>query len=200
MYASPWQPRPGDRRRPSWAHGGIVVALVAIGIGVGTFGSLSVRLGFVSVFWPGQAVQAVGSIWYGGWGILAGGIFPFVSNWFGDQADFWQSCLFLPANLLQSGLPAWAFRHYQADPSLRSPRALAIWLLWGILIPNAAGAIWGTLALHWRGELTGPDTLPTLMGWFAGNSLPTLVLGSAILGLFSRSVTRTRRFCLGYWA
>jgi len=46
----------------------MLALFTGIGIVVGTFGSLAVPIGFVSAFWPGQAVQSIGSIWFGWWG------------------------------------------------------------------------------------------------------------------------------------
>ena len=37
-------------------------------------------LGFVTAFWPAQAIQSVGSIWYGMWGGIASVVFPIISN------------------------------------------------------------------------------------------------------------------------
>ena len=60
-----WEFADGETRTPGIAHIVIMALFSEIGIVVGTFGSLAVPLGFVTAFWPAQAIQSVGSIWYG---------------------------------------------------------------------------------------------------------------------------------------
>jgi hypothetical protein len=40
----------------------------------------------------------------------------------------------------------------------------------------------------------------TFLGWFVGNTIPTLILGSLILKFVSPLVVRTKAFCKGLWA
>ena len=75
-----WQLEEGEVRRPGIVHIVMLALFTGIGIVVGTFGSLAIPIGFVSAFWPGQAIQAVGSIWYGMWGGIAAFVFPLISN------------------------------------------------------------------------------------------------------------------------
>jgi len=73
-----WTVQPGERRSVGVIHIVILALLIGIGFVVGAFGSISFPLGFgVNFFWTGIAVQQVGGIWFGGWGVLAGAIFPF---------------------------------------------------------------------------------------------------------------------------
>ena len=55
-----WALEEGEVRRPGIVHIVMLALFTGIGIVVGTFGSLAVPLGFVSAFWPGQAVQSIG--------------------------------------------------------------------------------------------------------------------------------------------
>lgn len=57
-----WELNEGEIRKPRMNH--VIMMALFIGIGgvVGTFGSMAVPLGFVSAFWPGQAIQSVGCI------------------------------------------------------------------------------------------------------------------------------------------
>ena len=97
----------------------MLTGLILIGAIVGAFGSISFPLGFGgNFFWTGIAVQQVGSIWFGAWGVLAGVIFPFFSNALAGT-PFYVSAAYIPANLVQSLLPAWAFRRF--DVSTHTP-------------------------------------------------------------------------------
>ena len=71
-----WTVQEGEKRSVGVIHIVITALLIGIGFVVGAFGSISFPLGFgVNFFWTGIAVQQVGAIWFGGWGVLAGTIF-----------------------------------------------------------------------------------------------------------------------------
>ena len=171
-----------------------------IGIVVGTFGSLAVPLGFVSAFWPGQAVQSIGAIWFGWWGGIAAGLFPLISNSLSGSAPLPVSIAYLPANILQGMIAAWAFRHYKANPTLQTQRDWTVWIVGGALVPNLVGAAWGSTMFFAFGLITQAAQLTTFFGWFIGNTIPTIILGSIVLKYVSPLVMRSKAFCKGYWA
>ena len=57
-----WALRPGEVRKPGLHHFVMTALFTGIGIVVGTFGSLAIPLGYITAFWPGQAIQTVGGI------------------------------------------------------------------------------------------------------------------------------------------
>ncbi len=177
----------------------VLTGLVLIGALLGAFGSISFPLGFgVNFFWTGITVQQVGSIWFGAWGVLAGIIFPFFSNALAGT-PFYISAAYIPANLVQSLLPAWAFRRFKADPALGSGRDAAI-LLTAMLISNAFGALWSPLVVLRGFGLLETQSIPLfLWGWFAGNMMAGLVFNFILLKALSRSVMRLRTFVRGWW-
>lgn len=197
---SVWGMDRGERRQPGVVHVVMLALFIGIGIVVGTLGSLAVPIGFVSAFWPGQAVQAVGGVWFGGWGVLAGMFFPFISNALSGSAPIPVSAAYLPANFLQAFLAAWAFRGLKADPRLRTTRDWVIWVVVGVLLANFLGAFWGTYVLTWFGMITASARPTALLGWFFGNSIPSLIFGSILLKYVSPMVLRSKAFVKGWWA
>ena len=95
---------------------------------------------------------------------------------------------------------AWAFRHFKAHPALKSGRDWGIWILWGAIVPNLIGAAWGSTMLVGFGLITQAAQLTTFLGWFIGNTIPTVILGSIVLKYVSPLVIRSKAFCKGYWA
>jgi integral membrane sensor domain MASE1 len=198
--SSVWDIAEGEIRRPGVVHIVILALLTGIGIVVGTFGSLAVPIGFVSAFWPGQAVQSIGAVWFGWWGGLASALFPLISNSLSGSAPLPVSIMYLPANLLQGMVAGWAFRYFKTDPSLKSQKDWIVWIVFGALLPNAIGAGWGTTVLVAFKMITPEAQLTSFLGWFIGNTLPTIVLGSLLLKFVSPLVVRARSFCKGLWA
>jgi len=195
-----WKLEEGEVRKPGIVHVVMLALFTGIGIVVGTFGSLAIPIGFVSAFWPGQAVQSIGSVWFGWWGGIAAGLFPLISNSLSGSAPLPVSIAYLPANILQGMIAGWAFRKLLADPSLKSGRDWGVWILWGALVPNAIGAAWGSTMLVAFGLVTQAAQLVTFLGWFVGNTIPTIILGSLILKYVSPLVVRSKAFCKGNWA
>lgn len=197
---SVWDIEEGEVRKPGIVHVVILALFTGIGIVVGTFGSLAIPIGFVSAFWPGQAVQSIGAIWFGWWGGIAAALFPLISNSLSGSAPLPVSIMYLPGNLLQGMIAAWAFRYFKTDPSLQTQRDWIIWIVFGALLPNFVGAAWGSTVLVAFGLVTQAAQFVTFLGWFIGNTIPTIILGSLVLKFVSPLVVKTKAFCKGLWA
>jgi hypothetical protein len=195
-----WTVQPGERRSVGVIHIVITALLIGIGFVVGAFGSISFPLGFgVNFFWTGIAVQQVGPIWFGGWGVLAGAIFPFFSNAIAGT-PFYVSLAYVPANAIQAFLPAWAFRQFKADPRLKSGRDYGI-LLVSMIISSAFGALWSTLVVLRGFGLLTTDSVPLFVwGWFGGNVVAGIVFNFILLKALSGVVIRTPAFVKKWWA
>jgi hypothetical protein len=195
-----WTVEEGERRSVGVIHIVILALLIGIGFVVGAFGSISFPLGFgVNFFWTGIAVQNVGAIWFGGWGVLAGAIFPFFSNAVAGT-PFYVSAAYIPANAVQAFLPAWAFRYFKADPRLKSWRDYGI-LLGAMVISNIFGALYSPLVVLQGFGLLTADSLPLFIwGWFGGNMLAGIVFNFILLKALSGVVIRTPAFVKGWWA
>ncbi len=178
----------------------MLALFTGIGIVVGTFGSLTIPIGFVSAFWPGQAIQAVGSIGYGMCGGIASFVFPLLSNSLSGSAPVPVSIAYIPANFVQGMTAGWAFRRFKADPRLLSTGDWLIFTLIGIIAANIFGATWGSTVLRLFGLIT-PEAHPTVVAsWFVGNTVASWILGAILLKFVSPMVIRTAAFCKGYWA
>ncbi len=200
-----WDLKANETSNVNFKHVVVLGVMVIVGTILGTYGSMSVPVEVkqylhVSGFWPGQAVQSVGCVWFGMWGVIASFFFPFISNMISGQGGIIISIAFLPANLTQGLLAGWAFRHFKADPCLRDGRSWVIWIVFGCLLANLIGAAWGTTMLVFSGTIPQESQLTAFIGWVIGNSFPTLVLGSIVLWFGSPLVIKLKVFCKGYWS
>lgn len=195
-----WTVEEGERRSVGVIHIVILALLIGIGFVVGAFGSISFPLGFgVNFFWTGIAVQQVGAIWFGGWGVLAGTIFPFFSNAVAGT-PFYVSAAYIPANLLQALLPAWVFRRFKLDPRLKSGRDYG-YLFLAMLVSSAIGALWSTLVVLRSFGLLTADSVPLFVwGWFGGNMIAGIVFNFILLKALSGVVIRMPAFVKEWWA
>jgi hypothetical protein len=173
--------------------------LIVIGLALATSSSLSLPLGFgVAEFWLGIVVVVGGSLWFGGWGVIAAALFPFFSSLL-IGLDLPHSLAVIPANLLEGLIPALAFRLTAADPSLHDKASVKIYGIWAVVIPSMVGAfltagIWTMLGdVEWRTfALLGFD-------WAVSNSLVLIVIGFPTL-YFLTPILRERSLTItGWW-
>jgi hypothetical protein len=195
-----WTVEEGERRSVGVIHIVILALLIGIGFVVGAFGSISFPLGFgVNFFWTGIAVQQVGSVWFGGWGVLAGAIFPFFSNAIAGT-PFYVSLAYIPANAVQAFLPAWVFRRFKLDPRLRSGRDYG-YLFLVMIVSSAFGALWSPLVVLRGFGLLTTDSVPLFIwGWFGGNVVAGIVFNFILLKALSPVVIRTTAFVKKWWS
>lgn len=195
-----WKLLPGETRKPGVNHIVMMALFTGVGIVVGTFGSLAVPLGFVTAFWPAQAIQSVGSIWFGMWGGIASALFPLISNAISGSAPLPVSLAYIPGNFIQGMMAGWAFRYFMADPKLSSKRDWFMFIVFGVLGCNLIGAGWGSTVLRLFGLISPASHPIVFLGWMFGNSIPSFVLGILLLKFISPLVIKSRSFCKGYWA
>jgi hypothetical protein len=195
-----WKMEEGETRSPGVIHIVITALLIGIGAVVGAFGSFSLPLGFgVNFFWPAIAVQNVGGIWFGAWGVIAGALFPIISNGI-TGTPVYVSLAYIPANAVQALLPAWAFRFFKADPRLQTGRDWAVFLI-SITVANIFGALYSPLVvLRGFGLLTAESVPVFIWGWFAGNEIAGIIFGIILLKGLSSVVMNSNSFVKRWFA
>jgi hypothetical protein len=195
-----WTVQEGEKRSVGVIHIVITALLIGIGFVVGAFGSISFPLGFgVNFFWTGIAVQQVGAIWFGGWGVIAGAIFPFFSNAIAGT-PFYVSLAYIPANAVQAFLPAWVFRKFKLDPRMKTKRDYLL-LLAAMVVSSAFGALWSPLVVLRGFGLLTTESLPLFVwGWFGGNMVAGIVFNFILLKALSSVVIRTPAFVKRWFA
>lgn len=203
-----WESSSHGENRSMWFYLVVMSILIIVGFIVGGFGSISfsivnnepmISLGSgVNYFWPGITVQQVGGIWFGGWGILAGVIFPFFSNAV-TQTPFAISFAYLPANFIQSFLPAFIFRRMNLDPRLQS-EVDYFRLFISMFFANLLGALWSVFTLIYiSGTITWVDATDYFFGWFGGNMLAGVVFNFVLLKSLSQWIITTRSLVKKWW-
>jgi integral membrane sensor domain MASE1 len=153
----------------------------------------------ISSFYIVVALMVVFALWFGMWGAIAAyaGCFigagllsgiPVEVNLFWSLADFWQVLI-----------PLVAFRYLLADAALRSRRDLAIVFVFGVLLNNLCGALWGSCTLALGGVIPWSGVVSTFTTWWLGNCIVCLILVPAILYFFTPIVRTHELFVKGYW-
>jgi integral membrane sensor domain MASE1 len=138
-------------------------------------------------------------LWFGMYGALAaycGGLLsvillfrvPFPVNLVSSLADFWQVLI-----------PLLAFRLLRADITLSSTKDIGIFLIFGWLLNNLAGALWGTGVLAFAGISSWNEFPNQWAGWFTGNLIATIIIAPILLRFLTPYVEKRGLIIKGYW-
>jgi len=155
----------------------ILLCLIVVGVILACLSERLMPLGYgVALLWLGIAVIANGSIWFGGWGIVAGVIFPFLAGRIQGAALEDSITAILP-NLLNGLIPALAFRRLGVDPALQDRRSMTAYALWVVIVPSLLS---GALAVgSWVliGKIGWPTFRLLALDWSLSNMVVLIVLG-----------------------
>lgn len=204
-----WDDGSDPERKPNWIHLLVFLALVLAGTVLGSLSSIAFRITDaidpsnpaygINYFWLGIVVQQVGSIWFGAWGILAGIVFPFISNTV-TQASLLISAAYFPANFVQSFLPAWLFRRLKLNPKLASGRDF-LYLFLTMIVSSLFGALWSVFILVFvLGRLESSQALINFFGWFGGNLVAGTFFNYFLLKTLSPAILKSKIFVKRWWA
>ena len=154
----------------------------------------------VSFFYTVVALMIVTTLWFGMYGAVAAyagcytgagilsGLPPDVSLYW-SLADFWQVLI-----------PLISFRVLKADPSLRSTRDLGIPVVFGIILDNVAGALWGSVTLALPGTIPWGEVPSVFSGWLIGNLVVCIVLVPLALYFLTPMIRKHQLFIRHYWS
>lgn len=154
----------------------------------------------VSVIYFAVAFMILFTLWFGMYGAIAAYVGTLIGSGLLNPtippavAVYWSI-----AGLLQVLIPLIAFRSLDADLSLENRRDGTILILFGVLINNVIGAIWGTYTLALGGVIMPSDTIPVFSAWLLGNILVTIIIVPIVLSRVSGRVRRSKLFVRGYW-
>ncbi|MCD6519693.1 MAG: hypothetical protein J7M05_07210 [Anaerolineae bacterium] len=186
------------RARLGWPQALATLFLLGLGWVAQRSGWLPLQVGFLRGFGAALTLQMVGAIWFGIWGILAGSIALFLPGISTPTYPLPEPLAQLPAYLCQGLLVSWAFRHFRADPRLRTNRDWAIWTFWGVLLSNALGGALVALSQGLLAELPKASWKLLFLHWWASNTISVWFLGTVLLKFLSPLIVRSPAFCSRY--
>ena len=155
----------------------ILLSLIAVGTVLAYLSEKTLPLGFgVTALWLGIVVTANGSIWFGGWGVLAGVLFPVLAGQL-QGLDLDDSLLAVLPNLLAGFIPALAFRRAGVDPALHDRRSVAAYGIWAVAAPSLASGVLAALSWWLAGKADLTAVFFIAFDWSLSNMVVLAVLG-----------------------
>ena len=160
--------------------------LVVSGFILSTLGLISFPVFHnVNYFWPAAVVQAVGAILFGWTGIIAGTVFPMLSNLATDKSLV-SVFLFTPSNFLQSLLPYLLYnRLANRKLGIATARDGMLFCVFAAIVPQLCGGALAGSILYFAGQInTGGEFLKMVSLWLIDSVPWIIVAGIPIMMIF----------------
>jgi hypothetical protein len=188
--------------KPTYTFLVLLIGLILINTVVARCAVIAVPSGNipgVSSLYFAVAVMILFTLWFGGYGAVAAYVGTFIGSgllsgmppaviWYWSLSGLWQVLI-----------PLFALRMLDGDIRLRKPRDIIIFVIFGILLNNAFGALWGTVTLALGNEIAWAQVSPACFAWFAGNVIITALIVPLALRYVTPKIERSKVFVRHYW-
>jgi hypothetical protein len=190
-----------NERRPFYVYVLILVVTIVINLLLARFAVIATPIApGVAAIYVAVAFMIVFALWFGLWGAIAAYVGSFIGagllsgipldiNSYWSLADLWQVLI-----------PLIAFRALNADVGLRTKRDFLIFLIFGWILNNLIGAIWGAITLILGGIALWNEFSVLFTGWFVGNLIVTIIITPLLLRFVTPFIKKYGLYVKGYWA
>ncbi len=153
----------------------------------------------VSGLYIAVAVMIPITLWYGGWGVIATYLGCIIGAGLLADMPLQTNLLWSVADVWQVMIPLAAFRIFNANVRLMDKRDLSIFLIFGVILNNLAGALWGSGILALHGLIPADSLFVVFEGWMTGNVIATLILSPLLLYYITPYLMQTDTYIRNYW-
>ena len=187
-------------RKPGTIH--VVVTAVMSGL-IAVIGFLTHNFlpHLIITPWPTVGLFAAAGVWFGAWGVLASYIGNTIAaaSALGILIGAVQSV----SAMFQALIPAWAFRYFKVDPTLKTSRDLAMFMIFANIIPSFVSTLTGPTFWY----LLPPYLIPNVdallvvgVGWFLSNAIMVPVIAIPLMKATSAAIMRSRAYVMKWLA
>jgi hypothetical protein len=182
-----------------------IVALVTYAIAAGVYtilswlGVIALPIGIVSV---SALFVAIGfgipfALWFGGWGLLIGYVGTLLGAGILGGTPVLLAIPFALVDVIQFGVPLVAYRLlaprlglHPLGKDVYTVKGFAFFGLFGSLLPNGLGALYGISILS-LGNLVPPEAFwPGVIAWWLGNVIVSAVIAPVLLRVITPVIER----------
>lgn len=153
----------------------------------------------VSGLYFAVSFMIVFALWYGVWGALSAYLGCMVGAGILADVPLSLNIVWSLADLWQVLIPMIAFMYFKVDIRLRTKRDFGIFIIFGCLLNNLIGALWGSLMLIRNDVIGWAQFQTTFEGWFFGNLIVAIVLIPLLLRYITPYIQQTNSYVKGYW-
>jgi hypothetical protein len=140
------------------------------------------------------------ALWFGMWGAIAAYLGCFVGAGLSTGVPVGVGLYWSLADVWQVLVPLVAFRELRASISLVTKRDCLIFFVFGCVLNNLIGAIWGASTLAVGGVSSWNGVTGMLLSWFAGNLIVTLAITPLLLRYVTPHIQQAGIIVRKYWS
>ncbi len=129
------------------------------------------------------------TLWFGVWGAIAAYIGCFIGAGVTAGMSLGVNAFWSLADLWQVLIPLIAFKTSGADVGLKTKKDFLIFLIFGLVLNNLAGAGWGAITFA-AGEISWKQDI--FVSWFITNLIVTIVITPLLLIYLTPRIKRWR--------
>jgi hypothetical protein len=148
------------------------------------------------------AFMVLFTLWFGAYGTIAAYVGTLVSGFFASEQLGLHpevAIIWAVAGLVSVLIPLVAFRIVKVDLSLERQRDQVMFLLFGVLINNIAGAAWGVLTLSFANIIKTSETVSFFSTWLIGSCIVTILIVPFALRYLTPKIRQSKLFVMNYW-
>jgi len=150
----------------------------------------------VAVLYFAVAFMIAFALWFGMWGAIAAYIGCFIGAGMTAGLPPYVNIYWSLADLWQVLIPLIAFKTSGADVGLKTKRDFLIFLIFGLVLNNLAGAIWGSITItpdsfSWKQDM--------FVSWFITNLIVTIVITPLLLRYITPYIKKSGLYVRNYW-
>jgi hypothetical protein len=139
------------------------------------------------------------TLWFGMWGAIAAYIGCFIGAGMGTGLPPVFNVFWSLADLWQVLIPLVAFRIAGADAGLKTKRDFLIFLIFGLVLNNLAGASWGASTLAFGGIISWNNAPYIFIGWLIPNIIVTIAITPLLLRYITPHIKKSGIYVRNYW-
>jgi hypothetical protein len=192
-------------RRPTYSFLILVIGLILINtllawlsVQVSRLISPSLPTG-VALIYIAAAFMLIFTLWFGMYGAIAAYVGSFLGAGLLSGLPATVAIYFSIASILQVLIPLIAFRIFDVNVDMESTRDLFHLVLFGVILNNVIGAVWGSVALAIAGINEWSQVPFTFLVWFIGNVVVTIIIVPLVLRRCTPRVEKSKVFVKNYW-
>jgi len=188
--------------KPTYTFLVLLFALIIINTLLARFAVIALPFGGVpgvSTLYFAVAFMILFTLWFGAYGAVAAYVGCFIGAGVLSGIPPEVSVYWSLADLWQVLIPLVALRMLNVDLSLDKRRDIICFVVFGILINNAFGAVWGAVMLALGNVIQWTEVMPAFIGWFAGNVILTALIVPLALRHGTPKIQKSKIFVKNYW-
>jgi len=153
----------------------------------------------VSYYYIVVALMVVFTLWFGMWGAIAAYFGCFIGSNLLSNLPPDISLLKSFSDFFQVIIPLLACKYYNVDISLKTRRDLLVLLVFGIILNNFVGAVWGSLFLVFGHIIPMSQFGSSFYAWFIGNVVICIIFVPILLHSLTPRIKEHELFVKGFW-